>query len=332
VPEFIIGRLRGGGCVSWDRASGRRAHYQLQARTPAEAESEALEVFQRENPPPAEPLVKYIWDQYQASLQGRPTADTLRYVGKAVMKRFGELKPLQITTEMCQSYAEHRCTENVSQGTVWTELGHLNSSLKWGVKQRMIVANPYIWRPQKPTPKERYFTKDEIAKLLAVDETPPHIRLAMLLLLSTAGRMSAVLQLTWDRVDLERRQINLRNEGDKTRKGRAIVPINDGLCQALVAARAGALSEFVVEWAGRPVLSIRRGLKAVGDRAGIPGTGAHIFRHTAAVHLAEGGIPMAEIAQFLGHSNTSVTERVYARYSPKHLRHAANILDFTAKP
>lgn len=230
---------------------------------------------------------------------------------------------------MCRNYAQLRYSEGVSQGTAWAELGHLNSALKWGVKERIILASPYIWRPQKPTPKERYFTKNEIAKLLGVDETPPHIRLVMLLLLSTAGRMSAVLQLTWDRVNLDRRQINLRNEGDQTRKGRAIVPINEGLYHALLAAREAALSDYVVEWASGPVRSVRKGLRAVGDRAGIPGVGAHIFRHTAAVHLAEGGIPMTEIAQFLGHSNTTTTERVYARYSPSHLRGAANILDFT---
>jgi integrase len=193
----------------------------------------------------------------------------------------------------------------------------------------MIKDCPYIWRPQKPTPRERFFTKDEISKLLAAAETPPHIQLAMQLLLSTAGRMSAILELTWDRVDFDRRQINLRNEGDNTRKGRAIVPMNDGLYIALQTARHGALSDYVVEWAGGPVRSIRKGLSAVGQRVGIPNVGAHIFRHTAAVHLAEGGVPMSEIAQFLGHSNTATTERVYARYSPAHLRKAADILDFT---
>ncbi len=330
MSDFTIGRLRGGFCVSWDRSNGKRARYQLQARTRAEAEPEALAVFRRQNPPPAEPQVEDIWAPYRASLQGRPTAETLKYIGKPVLKRFGKLKPLQITTEMCRNYAEQRYSEGVSQGTVWTELGHLNSALKWGVKERLIAASPYVLRTQKPAPKERFFSKDEITKLLSVEETPPHVRLVMLLFLSTAGRMSAVLQLTWDRVDFDRRQINLRTVGDKTRKGRAIVPMNEGLHDVLLAARQGALSDFVVEWAGGPVRSVRKGLQAVGDRAGIPGVGDHIFRHTSAVHLAEGGVPMSEIAQFLVHSNTATTERVYARYSPKHLRKAAAILDFTS--
>ena len=285
--------------------------------------------YLKKNPAPTDPRVDFIWEQYRNSLLGRPTEVTLGYVGKPVLKAFGKLKPLQIDTAMCREYADNRYTDGVSQGTVWTELGHLNSSLKWAVKQRLIKDCPYIWRPQKPTPKERFFTKKEIAKLLSVPETPPHIQLAMLLLLSTAGRMSAVLELTWDRVDFDRCQINLRNAGDKTRKPRATIPINDGLQDALLAAQKDAIRDHVIEWAGGPVKSIRKGLSAVGQRADIPDVGAHIFRHTAAVHLAEGGVPMSEIAQFLGHSNTATTERVYARYSPAHLSKAAKILDFT---
>jgi hypothetical protein len=42
--------------------------------------------------------------------------------------------------------------------------------------------------------------------------------------LATAGRMSAILELTWDRVDLVSRRINLRDPNRSvTRKGRAVV-------------------------------------------------------------------------------------------------------------
>ncbi len=38
---------------------------------------------------------------------------------------------------------------------------------------------------------------------------------------------------------------------------------------------------------------------------------------------------MEEIAQYLGHDDSRITRRVYARFSPKHLRKAAESLDFT---
>lgn len=36
---------------------------------------------------------------------------------------------------------------------------------------------------------------------------------------------------------------------------------------------------------------------------------------------------MDEIAQFLGHSDSRITARVYARYSPAHLRKLADSLE-----
>lgn len=44
--------------------------------------------------------------------------------------------------------------------------------------------------------------------------------------------------------------------------------------------------------------------------------------------MAEAGISMDEISQYLGHSNTRITASIYARYSPEHLRRAAKALEF----
>ena len=53
------------------------------------------------------------------------------------------------------------------------------------------------------------------------------------------------------------------------------------------------------------------------------------IRHeAAAVHMAEAGIPMEEIAQYLGHEDVGVTRKVYARFSPAHLQRAAAVLDY----
>jgi integrase len=147
-------------------------------------------------------------------------------------------------------------------------------------------------------------------------------------MLSTAARMGAVLDLTWDRVDLERRQIDLRLEATGPRKGRAVVPINDTLQAAMSSAKQAALSDYVIEWAGEPVKSIRRGFDRAVVNAGLTDVSPHVLRHTAAVHLAKAGIPMSKISQYLGHSNTAVTERVYARFAPDHMQDAAAVLDF----
>lgn len=328
MPDIRIGRLRGGLCVYWTGPDGRRVRHQLVARTRKAAEAEALDLYRAKAAPPPDCTVAELWQAYRAERAGRPIATTMDYSGRAILPHFGALRPDQITTADCRAYAAARRKAGIRDGTIWTDLGHLRSALNWAEKTGLIARAPYIERPAKPAPKERYLTRAEIDRLLAV-ECEPHIRLAMLLMLSTAGRVSAILELTWDRVDMDRGQIDLRTEGAATRKGRAVVPINAGLRAALQEAREAALSDHVVEWAGRPVRSIRKGIAAAAARAGIPGVSPHVFRHSAAVHMAEAGVPMSEISQYLGHSNVSVTERVYARYSPTHLRRAAEVVDFT---
>jgi integrase len=43
--------------------------------------------------------------------------------------------------------------------------------------------------------------------------------------------------------------------------------------------------------------------------------------------MAEGGVPMEQIAQYLGHDDVRTTYRVYARFTPGFLQDAARTLD-----
>lgn len=140
--------------------------------------------------------------------------------------------------------------------------------------------------------------------------------------------MGAILDLTWDRVDLDARRINLRRPGiDRQLKGRAVVPINDTAFQALHRAKEQARSEWVVEYGGQKVASVKKGVGTVARKAKLPGVSAHIFRHSAAVWQAEAGASMASIAQFLGHEDERITFRVYARFSPTYLAKNAAALE-----
>ncbi len=328
MPDITIGRLRGGFCVSW-REAGKRRRYQLKARSRKEAEAEAIDVYRQKTIPTDGATIADFWGVYQHSLGDRPTAKTLGYTGKAVLHHFGHLRPDQVTREHCDEYSRNRIEDqNKSAGSVHTELGHLRSTLKYATKIGMIARAPHIWRPAKPSPKDRFLTRDEIRSLIA-GASAPHIQLAVTLLLGTAARVGAILDLEWSRVDFERGTINLRLDDATTRKGRAVVPMNAMTRAALQTARDAALSEYVVEHAGGRVKSIRTGFTAACRRAGIDGATIHTLRHTAAVYMAEAGVPMWKISQYLGHSNTQITERVYARFAPSAMQDAADVLNFT---
>lgn len=325
MQPWRITRLRGQFALTFDK-DGRRHRYTLNTDDAREAHRIAPALYAELTRPNGR-TVTDLWEAYRADKSAKSIATTMSYTGKAILPHFGHRDGEAVTKGECQSYIAARRKLGRSDGAIHTELGHLRTVLVWAQKNRLINHAPEIDRPQKPDPKDRHLTRDEAQRMLAA-ATLPHIKLSIHLMLATAARISAILELTWDRVDFKRRLIHLVDPEVKIkRKGRATVPINDTLLAALQEARKGALSDYVVEWSGERVKSIRKGIATASEKAGLADVSPHVFRHTAAVWLAEAGVPMTEIAQYLGHSNPSVTYRVYAKYSPDHLRKAASALE-----
>ncbi|MEO9650496.1 MAG: hypothetical protein ABJ360_11915 [Roseobacter sp.] len=195
MSDITIGRLRGGYCVSW-RENGKRKRYQLKARTRKEAEAEALDVFTQQTWKPNKVATTAdCIDAYIAHLADRPTAKTVGYIKGTLCATFGPYRPDQITENLCREYRNGREVYGRATGTIHSELGHLRSALKYAERARLIDNAPHIWRPAKPAPKERYLTRNEIQKIQEGCGSP-HIALAVVLMLGTAGRVGAILDLT----------------------------------------------------------------------------------------------------------------------------------------
>jgi len=266
--------------------------------------------------------VAEIMDLYLADKAALAGGERARYAWKRLDPVFGHLRPDQVDRPLCRAYVLQRRRAKALDGTIIKELSSLRAALRWQDKNTPAV----IEMPPAPPPRSRHLTRAQYRALRDAARQTPHLYLFVVVAYTSAGRASAVLELTWDRVDLDAGMIRL-GLGDTRAKGRATVPITDSAREALLEAREAALSDHVVEYAGRRVLSIKRAFAAGAKRAGVPWCTPHTLRHTAAVHMAESGIPMAEIGQYLGHSSESVTYRVYARFSPDYLRKAASALE-----
>jgi integrase len=325
MSEWRITRLRGEFCLTWQDGDVRR-RYRLGTNDPKEAARRAPARY-AELCRPRGKSVADLWTGYLADMKGRAVTVTMTHTWKALKERFGPLSAHEITVADCRAHTAERHAAGIKDGTIHTELGHLRMVLLWAAKHRLIDKAPAIERPAKPEPKDTHLTRDEVRRLVGSAKAP-HIRLAVVLMIATGARNEAAMQLTWERVDFNRRMIQLRNPFDRARrKGRATVPINNTLLAALITAKKGALSPYVIEWAGEPVRSIKRGLKAAGKAIGRPDVSPHMLRHSAAVWLAEDGHSMNEIAQFLGHDDVKTTTKVYARFSPTYLRKLAGSLE-----
>jgi integrase len=324
MSEWRLTTLRGEFCVTWQDGNVRR-RYRLGTSDPKEAARRAPARY-AELTRPRGTTVKDLWEGYVADMEGRAVVGTMKWTWRALEGRFAPIDGDAVTIADCRAHIAERRADGIKDGTIHTELGHLRMVLLWAEKHRLIDRAPAIERPSKPEPKDAYLTRGEVGRMLDAAKVP-HIRLAILLLIGTGARVSAALELAWDRVDFERGMIRLRNPFDRARrKGRAVVPMNDELRAALQETHKASLSPFVIEWAGGPVKSIKRGLKVAGKAVGRPDTSPHMFRHSAAVWMVEDGHSFEEVAQFLGHDDVNVTRKTYARYSPTHLRKLASSL------
>jgi integrase len=239
---------------------------------------------------------------------------------RALQSIFGDLRPDHVTRDSCRLYVHRRHGNNISDGTIIKDLGVLKAALRWAGKTGFQIE-----MPQAPPPRERYITREEHQRLLDAAQLP-HLKLFILLAWSTAARAGALFELTWDRVDFERRQIRLA-KGDGRRKGRATVRMTDRAYDALKTAYEARTCDHVIEWGGGPVKSVKRGFAEACRKAGLEEVTPHVLRHSAAVAMVEGGASIAEVAQVLGHTNPAVTYRVYARFSPDFLKKAMKALE-----
>lgn len=292
--------------------------------------------------PPAEPTIGVILDGYIIDRKGnseRPLAapESLDAAAVALKRHLSDLRPEFLTRQRCRLYTKQRRAEGyevgpakdrrrkpVSDGTVLRELGVLRAALAWAVNESWLQQAPHVEGPPTPQPRDRWLTREEAQRLISCCGEF-HVRVFTMLALHTAARSGAILDLKWANVSFDRRRLDYGFDRGNKRRVRA-APITDDLLFVLSQAKQLAESEYVVEFAGAGVSSIRTGFLAACRRAELPGVTPHVLRHTAATWMAQNGASMWEIAGLLGNSIEMVT-RTYTKHSPDHLRRAASAME-----
>jgi integrase len=271
---------------------------------------------------------------------------------KALKPRFGTMPVIDITDDICRDYARARLEvgriitkkdqstgllvhrrASISPGTVWSELLRLRSCLNWAAERRVIDFAPHVWIPRKPDPRDRVMTEEEVIRLIDAC-TMPHLRLFVVLAITTAGRSAAICELTWDRIDFDAGTIDLRIREvidpltKRARKGRSIMMMTEEARAELLKAKEGRQTDYVIEWDGQPVKKIRKGFTAAVERAGLgPEVTPHILRHTVLTWLDEDNVPMERISRLAGHRDITTTRTIYAKPRPASLQPAADVID-----
>ncbi|WP_018155557.1 tyrosine recombinase XerC [Demetria terragena] len=169
----------------------------------------------------------------------------------------------------------------------------------------------------------------DLAAVAADDADPAHVRnRAMLELLYASGiRVSELVGLDLDDLDVDQRVVRVIGKGDRERT----VPFGIPAAAALEAWLVQGRPQLVRSTSGAAVfLGVRGGRidprqvreevhRLLAHLPDAPDLGPHGLRHSAATHLLDGGADLRMVQELLGHASLATTQ-IYTHVSTERLR------------
>jgi len=273
-----------------------------------------------------------------------------RNVRLNIIPRWGNYKLKEITRSEYQEWI-NELRKHYSEGTVRRIHSIMSSALNDAVNEFNILReNPLksikIAKEISTIGKIRFFAIEQLDKFLQQIKVPMKnakykhsIQYFVLftLLARTGLRIGEALALTWDDVDLKKRELSVNKtlvyllnstpylSTPKSRRSVRIIKI-DEYTVALLKKHKVNRNEVVLMYEnykasdmngvffqhdGRWLRTnvVRDYFKKVCERAELPILSPHALRHSHAVHLLEAGATMIYVAKRLGHSSIKTTEK-----------------------
>lgn len=188
------------------------------------------------------------------------------------------------------------------------------------------------------------------------------------IMLYTGLRVSELVGLTWDDVDMDKKEININHQvqyrmcrgktqfyanDTKTNAGRRIIPMTDGMHKMFMEQRKEWLKinkdfdfevdgyknfVFVSHVTGRCMShnSIRRMMRTIVSMnkerdIQLPDISPHILRHTCCCRLAESGCDIKVLQYIMGHTDIRTTMRVYNHVDTGRIKREMDKLGYSTK-
>lgn len=163
----------------------------------------------------------------------------------------------------------------------------------------------------------RYLSTEEEQKLReAIEEHCPHHLPELDLALNTGMRQGEQYNLSWERVDFDRRLITIprSKHGDPR-----YIELNDAAIDALRRAhrQANGSPHVFLNCFGDKLSKPREWFELAIKKAGIQKFTWHCLRHTFASRLVMAGVDLRTVQELMGHKTIQMTCR-YAHLAPKH--------------
>lgn len=231
-----------------------------------------------------------------------------------------------------QKYLDQLKSKKITNRSLARKLSSIKRFFKYCLSQNLCNEDPTegIHSPKIGKPLPKTLSLQEVEDLLNAPESVSD-QIMLRTLYATGLRVSEIISVTPDQIDLNSGIIRIQGKGDKVR----IVPFDEKTAEFLVhyskkirpellkknkkpakLARSFFLSTHGHSFTRQGFWKlIRKYAKKVGIRISVS---PHVLRHAFATHLLEGGMNLRTLQMLLGHSDISTTE-VYSHISNSHL-------------
>ena len=229
-----------------------------------------------------------------------------------------------ITLQHIEQYLEELMAMNLSVSTLARNISSIRNFHEFAVVEDLAEANPaeLVDLPKKTQKLPEVLTPDEVAEILESpdSESKAGIRDKAILetLYASGMRVSELTELTLNNIYFEIGFLRVTGKGNKER----LVPMGENAQNSLQTYLENVRGRLIsnpektdnkvfLNQRGGPLtrMGIYNIVKAAAKRAGIEkNVYPHIFRHSFATHLLEGGADLRAVQEMLGHSSINTTE------------------------
>ena len=284
------------------------------------------------------------------------TLDTHRWSTRTINAGLGKRRVRELTTDDIENWLDKMSEAGLARSSLKKFRSTLRQTLEFGERRGVVNRNAAsiakLTPGARPTAERTALTPDQLRTFLAVCANE---RLgAMFAIQATVGlRPGEASGLCWDAVDLDSGTITIRtavrNEGNtavlvdrlKTRRAHRAVVLPAEVVRMLAEHRRRQNVERLASdsWAdsrlvfatraGTPLSAsnVRRELDRITFQADVPSVTPNELRHTAASNLSAAGVPIEQIADVLGHTDTAMLMEVYRHAVRPSIDAAASAMD-----
>ncbi len=230
---------------------------------------------------------------------------------------------LGIGTEQVRQFMSELRDKNYCKSTVARKLATLRSFFKFLVRRGYLTSNPVapIRTPKQDKRLPKCLAVEEIERLLANPDTNTLLgardRAMLEVLYSTGMRVSELIALNINDIDLQTNTVRVAGKGKKQR----VIPLGPGAVQTILHfldlrrndTRAPGFDGdalFINKHGQRlSTRSVRRKLDKYLLEAGLDlSVSPHTLRHSFATHMLRRGADLRSVQEMLGHQSLSTTQ------------------------